>query len=607
MTFKTKMLVVTATLLLTGELWAQETKMVLIKPKTVMMDDQSMAVSVNGVTVGEMPSNSYMELAIYPGSYNVESARPFRSNPTAIDVAEGQTVYVQFYATPNPSGQDQVNTSITLPTADQGMQSIASYTAVMPLTTDIPSQADAPAASVTDGLNQNSPGANPFLDSLGSLDVNEVIANSERQRNLEEIGDLYSFEAKYYGDASEGGGITSTYSAVTDEEPPKLDKQFPDLKYRRSSLYTLMVNDQSRPAYPYILQAFGNAEMPEKYNDHNVGLYLVEGEGGLKDEALQTEKITTWLAQKQVAKMLVAKWFNRSPEGGFSMDLIAKRGYYDASALDVKLAEQSARGKALLADAGEELIKNTFVIVNDYHFTDKEEVAKKVNKGLGLLSAVADAAGYGDVADIATGVATVADFVGKGYVVKTRSYLYQLDWTEEAAAMFYTRYWTTDDALDNTRVERFNESDIFQLKFVGYQAATADLFSTKATTKTNDELIQMATLKATDKAMAKLSRTYEAFRTKTPLFTTEPELTAKIGLKEGIEKGDKFEVLEQVIDSEGLTEYKRKGTIQVDHKRIWDNTFGADEEVGTQEIDATYFKDKAKGSYYPGMLIRQIK
>lgn len=380
-----------------------------------------------------------------------------------------------------------------------------------------------------------------------------------------------------------------------------------DLKYRRSSLYTLMINDPDREFANVIYDAFGNAVIPSKFNDHNIGPYLIDGSGGVKKENKQADHITEYLVNNKVANSLIAKWFNRDTEGKFNMDLIAERGMYDASALDAHIAGQSERGTAMLADAGEELIEKTFVIVNDYKYTNKEEIAAKTNKGLGILKDVAAVAGY-DVSaatDLAAAGATIA---GKGYVVKTTSYLYQLVWDEEASATFYYSYWIDVNNYDPAKVEAFNNANNFKLKLVGYQSAWADVQSSIFSNKENDDLIKMATIKATDKAMAKLAVKYEEFRTKTPLFSTEP-LAAKIGTKEGLEKGDKFEVLEQVLTEEGKTEYKRKGIIKVD--QVWDNSITEEEmeELKRQgklpEIQYTTFK--GSGNYYPGMLIKQTK
>ena len=42
------------------------------------------------------------------------------------------------------------------------------------------------------------------------------------------------------------------------------------VKYRRSSLYTLMIDDTTRPRYNTIRYAFMHAPFPEKFNNHNL-------------------------------------------------------------------------------------------------------------------------------------------------------------------------------------------------------------------------------------------------------------------------------------------------------------------------------------------------
>jgi hypothetical protein len=373
------------------------------------------------------------------------------------------------------------------------------------------------------------------------------------------------------------------------------------LKYRRSSLYTLMINDKNREHYGRIRNSFGDIELSEKFNDHNVGPYLIPGTEG-ED---QTLNINNFLAQNGIAKELVAKWFNRSADGTFNMDLVAERGSYDASELDVRVAQESKRGSALLADAGEELIKNTFIVVYDYKYSNKEESAKKTGGWLSAISTVASYAGL----DVVSSVADVANIaqttMGKGYFVKTTAYLYKLKWNEEIASRFYNEMWIDESNYDPSKKEAFDNTDMFQLEFVGTQVARRNLQSSIFSSKTNEDLIGIATIRAADKSISKLQREYEQFRVKTPLLSGEP-ITAAIGLKEGLEKGDKFEVLEQTINDDGVTEYKRVGIIKVDHRQIWDNSYLAEEDQSANKSGYTVFKGP-KNKFYPGMLIRQIK
>ncbi|WP_303316916.1 hypothetical protein Q4Q34_08925 [Flavivirga abyssicola] len=406
-----------------------------------------------------------------------------------------------------------------------------------------------------------------------------------------------------------------------------------DIKYKRSSLHTLMITDDTREHSAVIQDIFTNAPLIDKFNNHIVNLRMIPKTdsafiytpppveipkkkgfmskitselniGSNKEEKeFQHLAALNYLNTNNIAKTMVAKWFNRSESGGFNMDLIAERGYYNASDLDVKIANNSERGSALLADAGEALIKSTFVIVNDFKYTNKEEVAKKAKSILASVSNAASSYGNSDVALLADATAQGAETFGKGYVIKTRAHLYKLIWNEETASIFYNDFWNEDGNIDMEKKKAFDETDIFKLEYIGTETSWADIQSTSLSKKTNEELISNATIKAIDHVIAKLQRKYEVFRTKTPLISSEP-LAAKIGLKEGLEKGDKYEVLEQMLDKNGVTVFKRLGVIKVEKDLIWDNRHNANEE-NPSDLEYTTFSG-GKKKYYAGMLIRQI-
>lgn len=375
----------------------------------------------------------------------------------------------------------------------------------------------------------------------------------------------------------------------------------------------MMIKEPTRLHADVITQTFINSPIPDKFNDHLLGSREIDNAVPFsvreKDEKIKIQEpnIANYLEEKKVARDMVAKWFNRTAKGTFDMKLIARRGSYNASEMDVKIAKSSKRGLAMLSDAGEELIANTFVVVNDFDYVNKEEVANQLKQGISILNKVADKVGDNLIKN-ENRVDASLTFVGKGYVVRTISYLYQLVWNDSVAAVFYNDYWMDENSFDAKKKRAFDNSDIFTLKFIGAEQALADLQSTSRTKKTEEQLVAVATVRAIDAVIAKLQRKFEVFRTKTPLFSTEP-LGAKIGLKEGLEKGDRYEVLEQVQDDEGRTRYRRKGVIKVDKDKIWDNRFMADEEreesgEAPQTIEFTIFS--GPGKFYPGMLIRQI-
>lgn len=405
-----------------------------------------------------------------------------------------------------------------------------------------------------------------------------------------------------------------------------------DVKYKRSSLHTLMISDETREYSDAIQNVFINAPLIDKFNNHIVDLrmipqtdsafsytpevkspkkkgFLSKLSNDLNISNNKEEKenrhlaILNFLNTNNVGKTMVAKWFNRSESGGFDMNLIAQRGYYNATDLDVKIAQNTERGTALLADAGESLIKNTFIIVNDFKHTNKEEVAKKTKVVLSKISNAASTYGNSDLALAANATSEGVGVLGKGYIIKTKAYLYKLVWNDEVAAIFYNNYWTENGNIDEAKKKAFDETNAFKLEYIGTETSWADLQSTSLTKKTNEQLIRTATIKAIDNVIAKLQRKYEVFRTKTPLMSSDP-LTAKIGLKEGLEKGDKYEVLEQVLNKNGIVEYKRLGVIKVEKDQIWDNRYNANEE-NPSSIEYTTFSGTKK-KYFAGMLIRQI-
>ncbi|WP_372752843.1 hypothetical protein [Mariniflexile sp.] len=407
-----------------------------------------------------------------------------------------------------------------------------------------------------------------------------------------------------------------------------------DFKYKRSSLHTLMISDLEQEYSDTIQSKFINAPLIDKFNNHIVNLRLIpksdstfvykdtlvkeeddtkkkgvfskfnQNSNDKKEEkANQHLAILNYLNSKGIAKDLVEKWFNRSELGGFNMDLIAERGFYNASDLDVKIANNTERGSAMLADAGEELINNTFVIVNNFKYTNKEEVAEKAKGLLANISSVASYLGKDDIATASTLASGGVGVAGKGYVIKTNAYLYKLVWNDEVASIFYNDFWTDDASVDSEKKKAFDETDLFKLEYIGTETSWADIQSTSFSKKSNQDLISVATIRAIDNVIAKLQREFEVFRTKTPLISGDP-ITAKIGLKENLEKGDKYEVLEQILNDNGVTEYKRVGVIKVEKDLIWDNRYNANEENPSDMAYTTF--SGSKGKYYAGMLIRQI-
>lgn len=407
--------------------------------------------------------------------------------------------------------------------------------------------------------------------------------------------------------------------------------------YRRSSLHTILLESQDFPNKETVLKAYYNAKFPDNYNNHNIGektfkysdYKLTEQEridaevnktgagkaiaslgsnltAGIMDSLAADYPIIIdkYLKDKQIAKKMVAKWFNRQEDGTFDTKLIAKRGQYDASALKVSEANNSARGTNMLSDAGMELIDKTFLTVSRVNFVSNEIVAKAIY--LAALEAAKELPMGQGLANKAA--EKVYNKTKEGYSVWTTTYLYKLKWNDSIESAFYKDLWIDEENFDAAKKTAFDNSELFELEFIGDEKSTSLVtFSLKK--RTEKQIISLSTVRNVDAVYAKLQKKYDVFKPMVPLLTGRP-ITAKIGMKEGLEGGEKFEVLEVVQDPDtGLSSYERVGTVKVDKKSIWDNRYNlADGEEALDEdsaLDRTTFKGGKK--YLPGMLIRQIK
>lgn len=384
--------------------------------------------------------------------------------------------------------------------------------------------------------------------------------------------------------------------------------QEPTSEYRRSSIYSILVNHTDQQFANEIKDAFLQIPVPDKFNDHNLSVKVLNmdkklsGAGSTKENPL----ITEFLNNNQIASRLVGRWFNRDYyTGECNMELVKERGLYNATEFDKQLALRSARGMAMLQDAGEDLIGNTFVIVNDIRYIDKNQGAQTgaaIIKGLGTLFAAYTGTNIDDLTnDIGDMVETI-----KGFKVKINTFLYKLDWSEEQTTIFYQEQYS--GKADSTKKTNFeNARSNYKLKYVGKVESSG---GTTSFLGINEEepvvMVRKACQRAIDENVVDLQRNYEEFRTKSPLISIEP-LTAYIGKKEGVSSNTKFEVLEMVELEDGSKKYDRVGIIEPIDNLIWDNRFMSVEEGAPgATLGFTTFKKVSGKDFSKGMLIREM-
>ena len=413
------------------------------------------------------------------------------------------------------------------------------------------------------------------------------------------------------------------------------------LNYRRNSLATVLVYHPEDEFGMEIYKAFDSLPIPDKYDDHTIeGARIIDNSqiwgvqrkdsgyykatyghqltaAELKANAKFTENL---LNENEVAKWMIAKWFGFDGEtvndATFNTSLIQSRGQYNATDLDVALALQTTRGVASLSDAGEELLGQTFVLVNDITYVTAEQEAEAAKTAMSIIGGFADALlGSGstvgkDIADL--GGAIADSFTG--FKVKTHSYLYQLEWNDSIAAIFYQFHYTATP--DPAKVQAFlDDKTTYRLKYVAHEYE----FDKKSVLKgkySRTELVRTICARSMDKNIVALAKQYEDFKVKTPVYQVLTNgkgkiegYAAKIGMKEGISDNSKFQVVQRLQDPEtGKTQYKYVATVKPKKGCIWDNRYNAVlEQADGATLPYTTFTKTAGGEILPGMLLIEGK
>ena len=360
--------------------------------------------------------------------------------------------------------------------------------------------------------------------------------------------------------------------------------------FDRPSLCIMMLAHPEQAFGNEIEEVFRQMDMPERFNEHSLGVRVVKFPS---DKSISSsDKIIRFAEHSQLAKKMVAKWFSRNKhDGTFSSSLIGRRGLYNASQIDIEIAKHTLRGEYLLADAGEKLIARTFLVFCEYtynrSYTGKDNV-ERTNE-----SSILDYNTYVNRKDNRL----------RDFEIYCTSYLYQLDWNDSVAAIFYHNYYT--EIPDDTKKDMFNrDSTTFHLNFLG-SCSNVWKENNISDQYTNQQLITKACVRLRDYNLITLQHTYPQFRIKATLVSTTP-LKAYIGLKEDVSVNSKFEVLQPEQHKDGTYTYKRVGVIQPIEGQIWDNRYMAGGNKNSR-LDATYFKQVSGGALYPGLLIREME
>jgi hypothetical protein len=369
-------------------------------------------------------------------------------------------------------------------------------------------------------------------------------------------------------------------------------------------MYSIMLKHENQEYCNEIVEVFKKIPIQDNFYEFNLSKRIFKA--GVLEESDTTKAdnqkshINILLRENAIGRRLVAKWFNHDKAGSFNLDQLIEKGYYNVNASDIQTALISHKTQnGVIADAGEELIGNTYILVNDIQYGDKRRAKEKRMSGAIALSAIPV------VGMVAMPIAGIMTNDYSGFNVTVTSYLYRLDWNDEISEGFYNAYYTSKpDAVKKNAFN--NEKKMFTVSYIGSQTVHSSNSNFKGVNN-REAQIRLVCTRAIDKAIAQLQKEHPEFRVRTPLISSSP-ITAHIGIREDVTEDSRFEVLEVGETAEGLTTYKRVAVIKPKKGKIWDNRYMAEFDNHKGSImKSTEFELVSGSITQTACLIREIE
>jgi hypothetical protein len=325
-------------------------------------------------------------------------------------------------------------------------------------------------------------------------------------------------------------------------------------KYERVSLTVIYIDDPSPdPNYSSSISQSVRTFIEQarlvgpKYNDHTLSTRFVNIDienftaenrsmiGNPKDAA----KILDYINRSDLSRQVMAKWFERRPDGTLSMDLIGQRGLYNATNNDYITAAATQRQFGSLKDQGENLLKLSYLLLVNF-----SDIQYKEGKEPGT----------GDYSGMA------------------RGYLYKLNWNDSISANFYENLWIGEgdpESVKAARKQRFNETT-FPFVFVRNvnTSVAQPLVSLIANKKADAEKRSALFTTLYENLMVELDSRVPDFQVRQNLISSKP-IGASIGSKEGLYVDQRFFVFENVQKKNQELIKKRRAVIRA--KRVVNN------------------------------------
>ena len=357
-------------------------------------------------------------------------------------------------------------------------------------------------------------------------------------------------------------------------------------EYNRNSLTMFLVEGGRYSSE--LKSAMSSVVVPEKFDDNMLSKRILP-------PLSSSDAVKVKLESMNVPKEIFEKWFSRNSDGRFSMSVIHERGLYNATDADVLEASASKLGLAKLQDAGEKLIRQSYVMV--ICFGEIKTMEQIYNEQDANRRQTAQALGIEFIPTVR---------IKSGYRAEVSGFLFKLANVSETMNDFYSNMWIFDDDSQSVMAEKRRKFDStpFNLAYVTSVTTTVEATEPNmGAPSAQSVMIRKLLNNSVDGLVSAFENKIEEWKVRTALYSTFP-LRAKIGTKENLQVEDRYFVYEYRMDRHGQVTPKRRGVIRA--KKVVNNSHVAEGSSDEKLRNITSkFYQVAGHKLEPGMFLEQ--
>lgn len=364
--------------------------------------------------------------------------------------------------------------------------------------------------------------------------------------------------------------------------------------YHRSSLSYLFINYNGKYKTT-VDRALASIEVPSQLDDNRLKNPVIEPEN--QSDLGSPQRIEQLMQQKRIPNQIMEIWFDRKSDGTFDMETILKRGQYNANDSEVLTALSMERGMSALDQTAMQLVNSSYILIMKLNNLESyDEMYDQMNRQRKSV-AKRNKTQYKPVTRLYNGYMGQIDFQ-----------LFQIDFSDSIASIFYRDLWTVsndDEAKKNDRKRAF---DTFNFPLIYHYQTTLDVASQQINSAfplaplvqaSDQDMMARLFEKGVSKFLDEIEELIPKFKVRANILNTKP-VAAKIGLKEGLRVDQRFFVYENRMDKSGRLYADRKGVVRV--KNVVDNRSNAD-----GQSESTVFYQLAGHKLGTGMILESHK